>query len=259
MSKESSLPDPRGFSPPLRAVFQPLQVASFAGETSNKALLESHGMTVAIIDEDGRASKKRKLSPPRPPILTQVTSTESGSSGPVSERSCHALQPVLFTPTPTASLSGGRNVYQYHLPPPTLRELLNSMERYDIPSKIYRNPYYSKEADAPEKPREYAGLVFHLKGGDGIGNLEEWQGHDSRPSRDASSSRLDRTGVGGWEFASVPPSVREVRKWLRDEKNRLDHGQPHKNSSQVAFPLGSNMLSYTSKRSMAPHNLILMG
>ncbi|OBZ79777.1 DNA polymerase zeta catalytic subunit [Grifola frondosa] len=79
--------------------------------------------------------------------------------------------------------------------------------------QIYRDPYYSKEDDAPERPREYAGLVFNLKGGDGVSTLEDW--HSSSTILDAkvvARAQLDRTGVGGWEYAIVPQAYDKLKQ-----------------------------------------------
>lgn len=103
------------------------------------------------------------------------------------------------------------------------------MNYYGIPSKVYQNPYYSIESDAPERPREYAGLVFHLKGGIGVSVLEDFQsGVVSEPS--TSGQVLSGVGVHGWEYASLPPSVREVRKWLARHKENFDLAKPKKSS-----------------------------
>ena len=137
-------------------------------------------VAITAIDEDARSLKKRKVtSPPRPPARAHAGPTESSSQA--YERSLRVSQAVVFTPTPTSTLPSSKHLYQYVRPPPTSSELLSSMERYDVPSKIYRDPFYSNVSDVPEKPREYAGLVFHLKGNDNITDLEDWKGHDLKP------------------------------------------------------------------------------
>ena len=174
--------------------------------------------------------KRRKLSPPA------QAHSDTTLTGPIS---CTYISPIKLN----ASFSPryGKNTYIYGPPPPTAAELSASTDQYGIPSKIYRDPYYSKECDAPEKPREYAGLVFHLKSGEGISNLEEWKTDDSALSlRGAPARALDRTGVGGWEYASTPPSVRQVRKWLKEQKGRLHaRSDRKKDSSQVCSILRS--------------------
>ena len=116
-----------------------------------------------------------------------------------------------------------KNAFVYNIAPPLASELLSSLEFRGLPSKLYQDPYYSKAEDVPERPWEFAGLVYRLKKGDGLSVLEEWELTSPQesltertPAEDWNvfEDRFDRTGVGGWEYASSPPSVREVRKWL---------------------------------------------
>lgn len=111
-----------------------------------------------------------------------------------------------------------------------------------IKETLYRDPYYSNLTDAPKRSREYAGRLFHLKGGTGVGSLEDWAVMDdwwdgaedpSEPVRRVSPSKkmiqadgeakqgkypLIGKGVSGWEYAGGvhggPPSRQDVVKWL---------------------------------------------
>lgn len=116
-----------------------------------------------------------------------------------------------------------KNAFVYAIIPPPASELLFSLESRGLPSKIYQDPHYSRANDVPERPWEFAGLVYRLKKGDGLSALDEWEPSSTTapPVKNASAEdrnmfqdRFDRTGVGGWEYASTPPSVREVRRWL---------------------------------------------
>ena len=116
-----------------------------------------------------------------------------------------------------------KNAFVYAIPPPPASELLSSLESHGLPNKVYQDPHYSKAEDVPERPWEFAGLVYRLKKGDGLSVVEEWeptsavevlQKNALSEDRNVFEERFDRTGVSGWEYASAPPSVREVRKWL---------------------------------------------
>ena len=116
-----------------------------------------------------------------------------------------------------------KNAFVYNIAPPPASELLSTLESRGLPSKVYQDPYYSKAEDVPERPWEFAGLVYRLKKGDGLSVLEEWESASIQESltkrtpaedRNVFEDRFDRTGVGGWEYASSPPSAREVRRWL---------------------------------------------
>jgi hypothetical protein len=116
-----------------------------------------------------------------------------------------------------------KNAFVYAIIPPPASELLSSLESRGLPRKIYQDPHYSRAEDVPERPWEFAGLVYRLQKGDGLSTLEEWEPSSttaplvknaSAEDRNVFQDRFDRTGVGGWEYASMPPSVREVRRWL---------------------------------------------
>jgi DNA polymerase zeta len=132
------------------------------------------------------------------------------------------------------------NVYEYAKSPPSA-SLLATIEEYDLPEKIYRDPYYSKAEDASDVPWEFAGLTYHLKGGDGLNVLEEW-GSSLRSTpreRNLFLDWFDNVVTGGWEYAQSPPSVREVRVWLDSEAGRLTAHGRYTSRSQVRFHIAS--------------------
>lgn len=94
---------------------------------------------------------------------------------------------------------------------------------------MYRDPYYSNEEDAPEHSREYAGLLYTLKGGTGIGVLDDWVGHEKADGRGVP---LDSSGIYGWEYAATPPSVQQTRLWLA-QNPREATARSRKGASQV--------------------------
>jgi DNA polymerase zeta len=115
-----------------------------------------------------------------------------------------------------------KNAFVYAIAPPPASELLSDLESRGLPRKVYQDPHYSRAEDVPERPWEFAGLVYHLKKGDGLGVLEEWESPSTEglsmkttENRNVFEDRFDRTGVGGWEYAGTPPSVKEVRRWLK--------------------------------------------
>lgn len=123
------------------------------------------------------------------------------------------------------------NRYVYSLQPPSSHDLLASLEGLGIDNRIYRSPYYSKDSDIPDNPKEYAGLQYHLKGGEGIVSLDEWD-HAEMLAVFPQTMRLDPAGIGGWEYARHPPSIKEVRKWIVSDEGR-SHTKSRKLHSQV--------------------------
>jgi DNA polymerase zeta len=139
------------------------------------------------------------------------------------------------------SLTPNSNGYVYAVPPPSTSELVGTVDDYAIPSKIYRNAYFSKESDAPGNPREYAGLLYHLKGGEGLNTLDEWDGKTTKSKAKTDEKRKSTAQrywpvAGGYEYASCPPSPREVRKWLATDAGRRPFKQKTLNTqSQVRY------------------------
>lgn len=126
--------------------------------------------------------------------------------------------------------------YTYSVTPPLASYLLESIASVGIPDKIYREPrYYSNYVDAPEHPREYAGLHFDLtKGGSESASLPKWGNTSLEKNRPKPT--LSAFEVTGWEYASVPPSVRLVREWATSNKF-----QPQAKSKRVGVGVGSQV------------------
>jgi hypothetical protein len=191
--------------------------------------------------EDMRRVKRRKLwsadgnsvhssTPPSnsPPDVSMLTRASFGIS----------ISSVSIPASATKTLK--TKAYLYSPAPPSTPELLMSTDQYHIQSKTYRDPYYSKESDAPEKPREYAGLLYRLKGGRGLGVLEEWHEATSQRGKLYNTGQalqpLEAAGISGWEFSSSPPSLREAQKWLKSHAAKSSFGNHQSNPrSQVSL------------------------
>ncbi|KAF8443842.1 hypothetical protein L210DRAFT_3611257 [Boletus edulis BED1] len=133
-------------------------------------------------------------------------------------------------------------IFAYAPPPPSASELLSTLEQFALPRRIYRDPFYSKKVDVPDGPREYAGLVYRLKGR-GLDALGEWQASESHISSVPKGTRLS-VPCGGWEYASTPPSVREVKKWLKE--NPLQPSKPARDNSQISGRTQANIYGWQS-------------
>jgi hypothetical protein len=152
-----------------------------------------------------RAPKRQKLTqdykPTQPPPPKKVTRWADLEDQLVAA-TYRVTEPQSGPPSYSSS-------YEYNRQPPKKGELLDSLASYGLPSKIYRVPFYSKEEDVPKHPMRYAGRVFHIKGGTGVGSLERW---GSGGEDDSVLNAL--AGVSGWEYAGVPPSSSVVKQWL---------------------------------------------
>ncbi|KAI0651854.1 hypothetical protein C8Q79DRAFT_935176 [Trametes meyenii] len=241
-----------------QSIFQPFASANVEHELISDTCPPTFEETSTITpDTETRPAKRRRLSaPPMEESQTDVPISHSPSTGHVSYSSFSrkmSTQPQSLASLASAgSLGVGRNTYVYAFPPPTPSELIESTDQVGIPRKVYRDPYYSKEGDAPERPREYAGLVFHLKGGDGVSTLDEWKNEDAnRPATGPLPRHLNAAGVWGWEYASSPPSARQARKWLEEQGSFTSpQSSRAKNSSQILGPTQLN--PYGLKSTLTP-------
>lgn len=108
-----------------------------------------------------------------------------------------------------------KSIYKYSTPPPTTIEALKSLKDDGAPTKAYRDPYYSNPSDVPERPREYAGRIFVLKG-------------DEIPSWDNSADTCLTRGARYLEYVPLPPSKRRVvadYKTMKASSQQVAHTQ----------------------------------
>ena len=128
------------------------------------------------------------------------------------------------------------NRYLYVHPPPPTSTLLTSMGGNSFLSMLYQPAYYSDIDDLPENPREYAGVTYHLKGGGGVTDLEDWGG---AAEHDDHGGPLPAIVTEGWEYASTPPSAQQIRKWLlfeKEERKPLDGNLQSKSQVRSTIP-----------------------
>ncbi|KAF9526453.1 hypothetical protein CPB83DRAFT_462528 [Crepidotus variabilis] len=162
--------------------------------------------------------------------------------------SARAFQPSRVFDT---CITDNANRYVYSLPAPTLAELEYGLQALDLPNKIYQPPYYSKDADVPDVSREFAGLTFRLKGGQGVTCLEDWYTSQKPATKAAFANKkvvLNPRGVGGWEYASVPPTCADVRRSLKVVTQTKD-AMTLKYRSQIEGPTQANIYGFKT----SPH------
>ncbi|KAK0448381.1 uncharacterized protein EV420DRAFT_1751017 [Desarmillaria tabescens] len=188
----------------------------------------------------GSSTPPERLSP-SPSLLRGKSQTKNGivthsQSHNESASSSPMKRTFTYNSQHTLKYAPNANGFEYARQPPSTSDLLGSLQAHNLPSKIYRDPYYSKEIDAPERPREYAGLVYHLKGGEGIKNLPAWE-----PIRPVNNL-VEAGDIQGWEYAGHPPSVISVKAWLKsDEGKILTGGQDVRQRSQIEGPTQANV------------------
>ncbi|KAG0198603.1 DNA polymerase zeta [Mortierella sp. GBA30] len=117
----------------------------------------------------------------------------------------------LVSPTPSSTTSG---VLQFTLPPPTTQSLLSSLDELGLPSVVHQKAYFSNEADAPSRVKVFGGKEFRLQS-NGIKSMRSFTG-----GFDLGQTSVRGKGFKFWEPIQVPPSQREIKKWLKEEEDR---------------------------------------
>ncbi|KAJ7092735.1 hypothetical protein C8R44DRAFT_646516 [Mycena epipterygia] len=135
------------------------------------------------------------------------------------------------------------NRYVYAGTPPSISELLESMDFNGICDKIYRLAFYSNDNDIPERPREYGGVTYHLKGNEeSLENLDDWKEQDNYPPPPVDAfTGSSTTYSSGWEYSGSPPSVRQVKNYLASKQDRIPSKRPLEARSQIEGPTQANI------------------
>lgn len=199
--------------------------------TPTKTFLNSADRTPQILQPHPRnllegSRGDLKQAPNGQHVASQSAGTElAGTLGrsPQKRLSLITARAVKLSKAFNHCRSTNLNQYVFSLPPPSFESLSMDLKAMGLPSKIYQAPFYSRDEDISEQPKEYAGLLYRIKGGQGIATLEEWRTdeHSSETYHPCSTVQLESSGVGGWEYAHHPPSVKEVRRSLQASNGKL--------------------------------------
>ena len=135
-----------------------------------------------------------------------------------------------------------RRLYEYASKPPSVQGLVSTTDDHGIPDKVYQEVHYSREADAPDSAKEYAGVLFRIRGGTGLSALDEWDGEDNNSvpglyKRKKGPFRLPKViGTKGWEYSQCPPSRKKIRSWLLEDPMQTKAAERKgTRASQVGF------------------------
>ncbi|TFL06544.1 hypothetical protein BDV98DRAFT_610115 [Pterulicium gracile] len=176
-----------------------------------------------------------------------------GVTKPLASRSSHVnggLTAIWRTPVKPITLSSHR-LFAYSFEAPTTTELLHSIQQYDIPARLYTGPHYSNEEDWSRQTNEVAGVIFTIPSGSGLRTLEPWQGDlDLTEVGEAIGLDVDRVRpeiLSGWEYASLPPSFRQVKQWSGFNSYEAKSKANVEGWSQIKGPTVAN--SYGMKKS----------
>ncbi|KAI6133072.1 hypothetical protein EDD16DRAFT_1529837 [Pisolithus croceorrhizus] len=151
----------------------------------------------------------------------------------------------------TYHLSSRRNCYVYVKSPPQVADLFDTIEDHGLPRKLYSDPFYSNREDIPDRPWEYGGLVYNLKGGGSINALEEWQTNEGFPAL-TFAGRESVNRAGGWEYANCAPSRRQIKVWLKGHPP--SQGKKAGMRSQIEGRTQANVFGLNSDPKISLHN-----
>ncbi|ORY80222.1 hypothetical protein BCR35DRAFT_266236 [Leucosporidium creatinivorum] len=148
-----------------------------------------------------------------------TASLDSTSSGEASTSSVPApqLRPSQYPRS--------YNTFVFAASPPTIAEVIASMEPHGQPALVYQDPYFSSSSDIPRGRSgerkilrwEHAGRRFDLVDAT-IRNVPVFDhGGVRATTEDAHSTR--RTRCRSWEYAPRPPTAKEMQDWLALESS----------------------------------------
>ncbi|KAI1456787.1 hypothetical protein F4805DRAFT_211672 [Annulohypoxylon moriforme] len=127
-------------------------------------------------------------------------------------------------------------------PPPSVEEVMSTMDHLGHPNVIYQDAFYSNEKDVPQRVREYAGQEFRLEGNtlpylpDFDPTGESPANYGLKPDLPFDADRDERVykklrqecSLRSWEIAEPPPSFDEVQSWWTNIQNTADESQEPK-------------------------------
>lgn len=138
-----------------------------------------------------------------------------------SASSAHSGPTINSDSTAPSILAKG--VLQFHLLPPTAREVMGTMESQGIPTVVYQEPYYSNPVDVPPRAKMFAGRMFALKGS-AVEDLPEFDVLGITP-KSRKWLKIKRTAVvsikHGWEYGLPPPRLGSVVSWCQQEDEKI--------------------------------------
>jgi DNA polymerase zeta len=195
---------------------------------------------------------------PVPTLATGLenTATKKSPNRPLFLAPPHKVLPFRWANTESRPLlwDSAPVMYSVGIAPPTVTEVLDTMQSYGLPDVIHQDAFYSMEKDVPPRMREYAGREFRLEGNtlpflpgfDPTGQspatfgLKPENGFAER--RKADSMRYERRrrqcSLKTWELAEPAPSYEEVNRWWEDkaQQRRKDSAKKVERGSHQDLP-----------------------
>lgn len=170
---------------------------------------------------------------PSPSLNSNASTSGSYNSSVTAAKSVDSVNTADLGCTPRSRAG----FFVFHRNPPTVAEVVSTMQSHDRPDAIYQGPYYSKDKDVPLRIREYAGQEFRLEGntlpflpdfdatGESLANygVKSQVLFENRGDAEAyGKQRLD-CSLRSWEIAQPPPSFADVQRWSKGAQVLADY------------------------------------
>ncbi|KAI1092110.1 hypothetical protein F5B19DRAFT_232728 [Rostrohypoxylon terebratum] len=166
-------------------------------------------------------------------LHTERLEPSSSTSNSTKESDVRKSLDIGCIPRPRAQF------FIFDQPPPSMAEVLSTMDSLGRPNVIYQEAFYSDEKDVPQRVREYAGQEFRLEGNtlpylpdfDPTGESPINYGVKLDVSHDADKDeriykKLRREcSLRSWEIAEPPPTFDEVQSWWANVQDTANDPQ----------------------------------
>ncbi|KAK4687469.1 DNA polymerase zeta, partial [Tremellales sp. Uapishka_1] len=234
--------------PPPTAVKRKMFTPTFRNDPTPATITEADNVfDVNATPVQGRSTKRVRLADSQASLESSGSKTVHSSTERTASSGEHldtdtSLGAHLDTDTSLASstfvFSGA---WRFRLAPPLARDLVNTMETYDLPSVVYQQPFYSNPIDVPSRPKMFAGRMFTLKG-NGLPDLLDFESSfaETTPWLKRLKGESERS-KNGWEYAFPPPTWAKVVDWCAKQDLLVEK---NKAISQLARPTQKNKYGF---------------
>lgn len=125
--------------------------------------------------------------------------------------------------------------WKYAAPPISRADMIATLQEYDQPFVVYRQPHFSVHTDVPAKAKSFGTDVHHLAY-DGVAQLEpfEFEALSRRKPRPRKGKRKPPEVVRDWAYVPVPPDKKSVVEWLKKDtaEREAKRESPNRGSSE---------------------------
>ncbi|KAJ3125027.1 DNA polymerase zeta, partial [Nowakowskiella sp. JEL0407] len=133
------------------------------------------------------------------------------------------------------------NTFTFIHKPPTKKELLTSLDKYNIPEMVYKKPYFSDPRDATAQPRIFAGREIKIP-------IENENLPMFCESSTVNADKLPPSGsiYKTWIPSMNPPSRKSVKKWLSLNPSKENRILKRGEITQIDGPTPNNTFGFKS-------------